>query len=83
MNKSNALVVGAGPTGMMMAIGLKRAGVDVRIIDKSDHQALHSQALIIQARTLEHCPAADGLSFVSVLATPARQTEGMGGRVGR
>lgn len=48
-----------------MAIELKRAGVDVRIIDKSDHQALHSQALIIQARTLEQCPAADGLSFES------------------
>jgi 2-polyprenyl-6-methoxyphenol hydroxylase-like FAD-dependent oxidoreductase len=53
MNKPLALVVGAGPTGMTMAIELKRAGVDVRIIDKSSHQALHSQALIIQARTLE------------------------------
>lgn len=47
------LVAGAGPSGLAMAIELKRAGLDVRIIDKSDHPALHSQALVIQARTLE------------------------------
>jgi 2-polyprenyl-6-methoxyphenol hydroxylase-like FAD-dependent oxidoreductase len=47
------LVIGAGPTGMTAAIELKRAGLDVRVIDKSDHLALHSQALVIQARTLE------------------------------
>jgi 2-polyprenyl-6-methoxyphenol hydroxylase-like FAD-dependent oxidoreductase len=38
---------------MSLAIELKRAGLDVRIIDKSNHPALHSQALVIQARTLE------------------------------
>ncbi len=53
MNTSSVLVVGAGPTGMTMAIELKRAGLDVRIIDKSNHLALHSQALVVQARTLE------------------------------
>jgi 2-polyprenyl-6-methoxyphenol hydroxylase-like FAD-dependent oxidoreductase len=38
---------------MTLAIELKRVGLDVRIIDKSDHPALHSQALVVQARTLE------------------------------
>ena len=47
------LVVGSGPTGMTMAIELKRMGLDVRIIDKASHMAKHSQALVVQARTLE------------------------------
>jgi len=47
------LIVGAGPTGMTAAIELKRAGFDVRIVDKSDRMAQHSQALVVQARTLE------------------------------
>ena len=46
-------IVGAGPTGMTAAIELMRAGMNVRIIDKSDHLARYSQALVVQARTLE------------------------------
>ena len=53
MPDSSILIVGAGPTGMTAAIELKRAGFDVRIIDKSAHLAQHSQALLVQARTLE------------------------------
>ncbi len=53
MTKPSALVVGAGPTGMTSAIELARAGFDVRIVDKSADKAKHSQALVIQARTLE------------------------------
>lgn len=32
--KVDVLVIGAGPAGLMCAQGLKRAGVDVRIIDQ-------------------------------------------------
>lgn len=53
MADNEILVVGAGPTGMTAAIELKRAGMNVRIIDKSDHMARFSQALVVQARTLE------------------------------
>lgn len=47
------LIVGAGPAGLAMAIELKRLGLPVRLIDKCDHPAQHSQALVVQARTLE------------------------------
>jgi 2-polyprenyl-6-methoxyphenol hydroxylase-like FAD-dependent oxidoreductase len=53
MANNMVLIVGAGPTGMTAAIELKRMGMDVRIIDKSDHLAQFSQALVVQARTLE------------------------------
>ena len=53
MANNTVLIVGAGPTGITAAIELKRLGMDVRIIDKSDHMARYSQALVVQARTLE------------------------------
>jgi 3-(3-hydroxy-phenyl)propionate hydroxylase len=51
--KIDALIVGSGPTGLTMALELARAGVSVRIIDKATRPAQHSQALVVQARTLE------------------------------
>jgi 2-polyprenyl-6-methoxyphenol hydroxylase-like FAD-dependent oxidoreductase len=53
MAGNEVLIVGAGPTGMTAAIELKRAGMQPRIVDKSDHMARYSQALVVQARTLE------------------------------
>ena len=53
MANNTVLIVGAGPTGMTAAIELKRLGMNVRIIDKADHIARYSQALVVQARTLE------------------------------
>jgi choline dehydrogenase-like flavoprotein len=53
MTTTQALIVGAGPTGMTAAIELRRAGLDVMIVDKSERLATRSQALVVQARTLE------------------------------
>ena len=47
------LVVGAGPTGLTLALQLARYGVPVRIIDAAYSPAMESRALGIQARTLE------------------------------
>jgi 2-polyprenyl-6-methoxyphenol hydroxylase-like FAD-dependent oxidoreductase len=47
------LIVGAGPTGLVLALWLRKQGVDVRIIDTSTGPGLTSRALAVQARTLE------------------------------
>jgi 2-polyprenyl-6-methoxyphenol hydroxylase-like FAD-dependent oxidoreductase len=47
------LVVGAGPTGLVLAAELLARGVSTRIIDKGDGVALESRALAIHAGTLE------------------------------
>jgi 2-polyprenyl-6-methoxyphenol hydroxylase-like FAD-dependent oxidoreductase len=48
------LVVGAGPTGLVLALWLTRLGVAVRIVDKAAEPGTTSRALAVQARTLEH-----------------------------
>src|ERR1700758_2046169 len=53
MRDQEVLIVGAGPTGLSMAIELKRFGVPFRLVEKSLKAAQHSQALVVQARTLE------------------------------
>ena len=53
MTKSDVLVVGAGPTGLVLALWLTRLGVKVRIIDKTAEPGTTSRALAVQARTLE------------------------------
>jgi 2-polyprenyl-6-methoxyphenol hydroxylase-like FAD-dependent oxidoreductase len=50
---TQVLIVGAGPTGLTLAFWLRRQGVAVRIIDKSDGPGETSRALAVQARTLE------------------------------
>ena len=47
------LVVGAGPTGLVLAAELLGRGIRTRIIDKGDGVALESRAIGIHARTLE------------------------------
>jgi len=47
------LIVGAGPTGLVLALWLARLGVRVRIIDKTAEAGTTSRALAVQARTLE------------------------------
>jgi 2-polyprenyl-6-methoxyphenol hydroxylase-like FAD-dependent oxidoreductase len=53
MGDQQALIVGAGPTGLSMAIEFKRLGVPFRLVEKSSRPAQYSQALVVQARTLE------------------------------
>jgi 2-polyprenyl-6-methoxyphenol hydroxylase-like FAD-dependent oxidoreductase len=50
---ADVLVVGAGPTGLMLANQLVRRGVRVLIIDRHAGPSLQTRALGVQARTLE------------------------------
>ena len=53
MAQTEVLVVGAGPTGLVLALWLAKLGVKVRIIDKTIEPGTTSRALAVQARTLE------------------------------
>ena len=50
---TDVLVVGAGPTGLVIALWLTTLGVRVRIIDKTAEPGTTSRALVVQVRTLE------------------------------
>jgi 2-polyprenyl-6-methoxyphenol hydroxylase-like FAD-dependent oxidoreductase len=52
-SEPHVLVVGAGPTGLVLALWLTRLGVRVRIVDKTAEPGTTSRALAVQARTLE------------------------------
>jgi 2-polyprenyl-6-methoxyphenol hydroxylase-like FAD-dependent oxidoreductase len=53
MKEPQVLIVGAGPTGLVLALWLTRLGVAVRIVDKAPEPGQTSRALAVQARTLE------------------------------
>ncbi|MBX2987083.1 MAG: FAD-dependent monooxygenase [Bdellovibrionaceae bacterium] len=51
--ETDVLIVGAGPTGLMMASQLARHGVRFQIIDRQTDRSKESRALVIHARSLE------------------------------
>src|SRR5437879_8357534 len=53
MAQADGLSMGAGPTGLVLALWLARLGVRVRIVDKTAEPGTTSRALAVQARTLE------------------------------
>jgi 2-polyprenyl-6-methoxyphenol hydroxylase-like FAD-dependent oxidoreductase len=53
MMQSDVLIIGAGPTGLVLALWLTKLGVKVRIVDKTAEPGTTSRALAVQARTLE------------------------------
>ena len=53
IRRVDVLIVGAGPTGLVLALWLTRLGVRVRMVDKTAEAGTTSRALAVQARTLE------------------------------
>ena len=53
IRETDVLIIGAGPTGLVLALWLTRMGVRVRVVDKTAEAGTTSRALAVQARTLE------------------------------
>lgn len=53
MSNKQVVIVGAGPTGVMLAIELARREVAVRVLDKQASRPQETRAIGIHARTLE------------------------------
>ena len=53
MEQRQVLIVGAGPTGLVLALWLSRFGVALRIIDKAPEAGTTSRAMVVHARCLE------------------------------
>jgi 2-polyprenyl-6-methoxyphenol hydroxylase-like FAD-dependent oxidoreductase len=70
----SVLVVGAGPTGLMLALWLARRGVDVRIGDKAARAGTTSRALVLHARTLEFYQQ---LGLADTMLAHARKFDGV------
>src|SRR5438105_14950074 len=51
--KVDVLIVGAGPTGLVLVLWLTRLGARVRIVDKTAEPGATSREIAVQARTLE------------------------------
>lgn len=47
------VIVGAGPTGTMLAIELGRRGVDVRLVERRESRLRHPRAIGIHGRSME------------------------------
>ncbi|HLK52440.1 MAG TPA: FAD-dependent monooxygenase [Candidatus Angelobacter sp.] len=51
--ENQVLIVGAGPTGLVLALWLAKSGISFRIVEKNDGPGQASRAMAVQARTLE------------------------------
>lgn len=53
MSPARILIVGAGPTGLVLALWLAKSNVPFRLIDRKSQPGEASRAMAVQARTLE------------------------------
>ncbi len=69
--KTDVLVVGAGPCGLMLANELGRRGVRCLVIDAKPDTAFNPQANATQARTMEHFRRLGFANEIRALGLPA------------
>jgi 2-polyprenyl-6-methoxyphenol hydroxylase-like FAD-dependent oxidoreductase len=51
---TDVLIVGAGPTGMTLAVSLRQLGLDCVVIDRQPEPPNDARAAFVQPRTLEY-----------------------------
>jgi 2-polyprenyl-6-methoxyphenol hydroxylase-like FAD-dependent oxidoreductase len=79
MPPTSVLIVGAGPTGLNLALALARRNVACRLISDADGPGHESRAMVVQARTLEfygQLGFADAVVERGVIAETAHVREG-------
>lgn len=74
MESVDALVVGAGPVGLTMALELVRHGLTVRIIDLAEAPTTYSKAQVVHSRTLE---IAEDMGVVEAMLTRGKMMHGV------
>jgi 2-polyprenyl-6-methoxyphenol hydroxylase-like FAD-dependent oxidoreductase len=51
--KTDVVIVGAGPTGLTLAVALRQRGIDAVVLDRQAEATNTSRAAVVHARTLE------------------------------
>ncbi|WP_035780390.1 FAD-dependent monooxygenase [Arthrobacter sp. H14] len=74
IESTDVLVVGAGPTGLMLANWLVKLGIDCALIDSKSGPTRESRALGVQARTME---IYDQLGIASEVVRASQVAEGI------
>ncbi|MFG2848614.1 FAD-dependent monooxygenase [Kitasatospora sp. NPDC048296] len=74
----DVLVVGAGPTGLLLAGDLARSGVDVTVLERRDRESNLSRAFGVHARTMEHLDARGLADELLRIGTPVRAWQPFG-----
>jgi len=74
IKKVDVLVVGAGPTGLLLASELARRGVGVHLIERRTIPAEHSRALAVVPRTMEMM---DQLGLANAFIAPSHKAKGI------
>ncbi|RUS93460.1 hypothetical protein DSM106972_096090 [Dulcicalothrix desertica PCC 7102] len=70
----DVLIVGAGPTGLLLAAQLRRFGINVRLVDQKPQPSDQSRAISVFARTLE---IFDKLGVAEEMIKRGRQLHGI------
>ena len=78
---TDVVVVGAGPTGLALACGLRAAGISARVLDGATGPAVTSRALGLQPRGVEVLDRLDALGDLPERALPINRVAiSVGGR---